>query len=271
MTFGEKLSKLRRENNYTQEQLAEVLEVSRQSVSKWESDIAYPETDKLIRIANLFNCSADYLLKEECTEPSGKEKTGADDLFKGIATAVKKQFRERKSSRTFCGMPLYHIGRNARGVLAIGMKARGIIAIGLNSRGIISLGVLSFGVVSLGVLSLGLLAIGVLALGLMAIGSIALGIFAVGAVALGFLTFGALSVGQLSVGAYASGKYFAYGDIARGMIAVGESETVGDVYSRLCKLGSLGREEISRICSLLDENVPWYLNWAKEIIKIFLL
>ena len=53
MTLGEKLSKLRRENNYTQEELAEVLGVSRQSVSKWESDLAYPETDKLIKMGKL--------------------------------------------------------------------------------------------------------------------------------------------------------------------------------------------------------------------------
>ena len=46
MTLGEKLSKLRKEYNYTQEQLADILGVSRQSISKWESDIAYPETDK---------------------------------------------------------------------------------------------------------------------------------------------------------------------------------------------------------------------------------
>ncbi len=62
MTFGEKLSKFRKENNYTQEQLAEILGVSRQSVSKWESDIAYPETDKLICLARLFKCSTDYFL-----------------------------------------------------------------------------------------------------------------------------------------------------------------------------------------------------------------
>ena len=55
MTLGDKLSKLRKENNYTQEQLANVLGVSRQSISKWESNIAYPETDKLIRISELFN------------------------------------------------------------------------------------------------------------------------------------------------------------------------------------------------------------------------
>lgn len=64
MTLGDKLSKLRKENNYTQEQLADILGVSRQAISKWESNITYPETDKLIRMSELFNCSLDYLLKE---------------------------------------------------------------------------------------------------------------------------------------------------------------------------------------------------------------
>ncbi len=65
MTLGEKLSKLRRENNITQEQFADMLGVSRQAISKWEGDLAFPETEKLIRISNLFRCSLDYLLKEE--------------------------------------------------------------------------------------------------------------------------------------------------------------------------------------------------------------
>lgn len=55
MTLGEKLSKLRKENNYTQEQLADILGVSRQAISKWESNVTYPETDKLIRMSS---CSA---------------------------------------------------------------------------------------------------------------------------------------------------------------------------------------------------------------------
>jgi DNA-binding XRE family transcriptional regulator len=42
MTFGNKLAKMRRENNHTQEQLANILCVSRQTVSKWESNLAYP-------------------------------------------------------------------------------------------------------------------------------------------------------------------------------------------------------------------------------------
>ena len=51
MTLGSKLAKLRKENNYTQEQLADILGVSRQAISKWEGDITYPETEKLIRIS----------------------------------------------------------------------------------------------------------------------------------------------------------------------------------------------------------------------------
>lgn len=64
MTIGEKISKARRDNHYTQEQLAEKLDVSRQAISKWESNAAYPETDKLIKISELFGCSLDYLLKD---------------------------------------------------------------------------------------------------------------------------------------------------------------------------------------------------------------
>ena len=88
MTFGEKLSKLRKEYNYTQEQLADVLGVSRQSISKWESDLAYPETDKLIEIGKRFECSMDYLLKEEITE---KTAVGASGFPQKVMTAKNKR------------------------------------------------------------------------------------------------------------------------------------------------------------------------------------
>lgn len=65
MTTGEKLQKLRKDNNYTQEELADFLGVSRQSISKWESDGAFPETEKLIALAKLYNCSLDYLLRND--------------------------------------------------------------------------------------------------------------------------------------------------------------------------------------------------------------
>ena len=88
MTLGEKLSKLRKEYNYTQEQLADILGVSRQSISKWESDIAYPETDKLIKMGKLFECSMDYLLNDDITEKQGIEPKETETFWDNF----KKQF-----------------------------------------------------------------------------------------------------------------------------------------------------------------------------------
>lgn len=88
MTLGEKLSKLRKQGNYTQEQLADILGVSRQSISKWESDIAYPETDKLIELGKLFECSMDYLLKDELTEKSGVQMSNFTEKVEEISKKV---------------------------------------------------------------------------------------------------------------------------------------------------------------------------------------
>lgn len=65
MTCGEKITAIRKENNLTQEQFAELLNVSRQSVSKWEMGGSFPDTEKLIKISKMFSCSLDYLLKDE--------------------------------------------------------------------------------------------------------------------------------------------------------------------------------------------------------------
>ncbi len=62
MSMGARLAQERRGQNLTQEQLAEKLGVTRQAVSRWESDTAYPETDKIVRMAALFGVSCDYLL-----------------------------------------------------------------------------------------------------------------------------------------------------------------------------------------------------------------
>ncbi len=263
MTLGEKLSKLRKEYNYTQEQLADILGVSRQSISKWESDIAFPETDKLIKLGNLFECSMDYLLREEITEKEEMPSTEKESIW----NLFKIQFREHKSEKMIFGMPLYHIGKNAHGFFAIGLKARGIFSIGLMSRGIISLGMLSLGVISIGLLSLGLISAGVFSAGLLAVGSIALGLFAAGAISVGLISFGALSVGCFSTGALAVGKYAAVGDHAYGMIAIGKSVAEGSVYSHI---GDLTTADIPTVVEWLDANVPAWLGWAKGIFKFFI-
>lgn len=63
MSFGQNLQFLRKSKNMTQERLAESLNVSRQSVSKWESDVSFPEMDKLLQMCDMFSCSMDTLVK----------------------------------------------------------------------------------------------------------------------------------------------------------------------------------------------------------------
>lgn len=65
MTLGEKITSLRKTHKLSQGDLAEKLNVSRQSVSKWETDASVPELDKLIMISNLFNVSLDELVKSD--------------------------------------------------------------------------------------------------------------------------------------------------------------------------------------------------------------
>ncbi|MGO0907573.1 helix-turn-helix domain-containing protein [Clostridioides difficile] len=64
MTLGEKIVKLRKEYNYSQELLAERLDVSRQTISKWELDQAKPDLENIKNISNLFNTTYDYLIDE---------------------------------------------------------------------------------------------------------------------------------------------------------------------------------------------------------------
>ena len=68
MTTGEKLAALRKRKGITQERLSEILKVSRQSVSRWEMDAAFPETDKLIKLSKLLECSIDFLLNDALEE-----------------------------------------------------------------------------------------------------------------------------------------------------------------------------------------------------------
>ena len=99
MTLGEKIARQRKELNYTQEQLADILGVSRQSISKWESDIAYPETDKLIELGKLFDCSMDYLLKEEITEKDGVQTSGFIEKVEEIRRKVMTEKNKGKAKK----------------------------------------------------------------------------------------------------------------------------------------------------------------------------
>ena len=65
MSFSEKLYILRSRSNLSQASLAEGLDVSRQTISKWELGSSYPEIDKLVAISDFFHVTTDYLLKDD--------------------------------------------------------------------------------------------------------------------------------------------------------------------------------------------------------------
>lgn len=65
MLLAEKITELRKKQGWSQEELAQKLDISRQSVSKWESGGAMPDLDKIIKLSSIFGVSTDYLLKGE--------------------------------------------------------------------------------------------------------------------------------------------------------------------------------------------------------------
>ena len=69
MAFGERLQEVRKRSGLTQEEFAEQLQVSRQSVSRWESGRGYPEMEKIIFICNRYGVTMDELFKEEVPTP----------------------------------------------------------------------------------------------------------------------------------------------------------------------------------------------------------
>lgn len=86
MSFNEKLQYLRKENKLSQEQLADMLDVTRQSVSKWESGTTYPEMDKLITMCKIFKCSLDDLTNDEVTEIKVEKKNS--NVINGLISNV---------------------------------------------------------------------------------------------------------------------------------------------------------------------------------------
>lgn len=72
MNIGDKLAKARKTHNLTQEQLADLLGVTRQAVSRWEAGLAYPETDNLVRLSEILEVNCDYLLKDGVNENGEK-------------------------------------------------------------------------------------------------------------------------------------------------------------------------------------------------------
>jgi len=105
MNFSEKLQLLRKSKGYTQEKLAEELNVSRQAVTKWESGLVYPDIENLIQISNLMHVTVDYLVRDQecCTRPVKTTIKELDELLHFKLKASKNTYaaymNEVKSTR----------------------------------------------------------------------------------------------------------------------------------------------------------------------------
>lgn len=99
MSFGKNLQFLRHlRENMTQEDLAEKMNVSRQTISKWELDAAQPEMDKAIELCRLFNCSLDNLFRDDmviCNEAYTNLRVETVPAFRYIKYAVISSAPER--------------------------------------------------------------------------------------------------------------------------------------------------------------------------------
>ncbi|QNL45639.1 helix-turn-helix transcriptional regulator [Oscillibacter hominis] len=213
MEFSEKLALQRKRRGLSQEQLADRLGVTRQSVSKWESGTAVPELGKLIALSELFSVSVDYLVKNAQDEewPHREEDTGdaaAQARMERQVAELHRMFRGYRytSAAKVFGLPLVSI-RLCRRMMGRDDVARGVIAIGNAAVGVVAIGAFSVGLFGLGAFSVGLAAVGALAAGGVSFGALSVGVVAMGSCAIGVWTCGVASVAkEVAVGIAAAAE-----------------------------------------------------------------
>lgn len=215
MELAEKIMELRKRKGYSQEELAHQMNVSRQSVSKWEAGQSTPELERLIELAELFDVTLDELVRGD-SSPKYNE-LDSITLRHTIRQAMGFEY---KSKFHIGSIPLVHIN------FGYGYRvAKGIFALGNIACGLVTLGGLGFGGIAIGGLSIGLMALGGLAIGLIALGGLAVGLLAIGGFALGIYSFGGVAIAnQLAVGGLAKG-YIAVGAEAYGTHVLKVMET----------------------------------------------
>ena len=134
MTIGEKIASLRIAADISQEQLAEKISVSRQSVSKWEMDQALPQIDKVLQLCELFNVSTDELLHDKINlshkipDKEIKNKYFGTDGFRGEANLTLTSMQAYKVGR-FLG---WYYSSPLSGCVKAGYRPR--IVIGKDTR-----------------------------------------------------------------------------------------------------------------------------------------
>ena len=109
MIFADKLIDLRKKNGWSQEELAEKLNVSRQAVSKWEGAQSIPDMSRMIQLSELFGVSTDYLLKDNLEQTELTQESAADSSSRTISMEEANTFltiKEENSRRVALGVML---------------------------------------------------------------------------------------------------------------------------------------------------------------------
>jgi transcriptional regulator with XRE-family HTH domain len=97
MIFADKIIDLRKKNGWSQEELAEKLDVSRQSISKWESAQSIPDMAKILRLSELFGVSTDYLLKDELEIVETVAVPETDSVARSVSMETASAFLRQKA------------------------------------------------------------------------------------------------------------------------------------------------------------------------------
>ena len=246
MDFSKKLYNLRKTNGYSQEELGDKINVTRQTISNWESGLSTPDMDSILALAKLFNITTDELLSYEHDEPIIHIESKGNNVY-GLHVSPFAWHYEYKSKKKVGNLPLVHIN------FGFGHHvAKGVIAIGNIAIGFVSMGFLSIGLFALGLIGLGLIGVGTLGIGVIAAGSFAIGLMSFGAISLGVISYGAVSGGVYSIGAASYGSQIAYGAKASGPLAF--STENGEIV--------FAKEEIA---AAIDAKYPDLWDWIKNL------
>ena len=223
MTIGERIAEERKKKGMTQEDMAEKLNLSRQAISKWESGSSFPDTENLLKLSLLFSVSVDYLLKGEMVGEKNEE-----GIVFHLSYSSLTRMKERHSEKTLWGLPLWSVGKNAKGFFALGFRSEGIFSLGFFSKGVFSLGCFTLGGISVGMASLGL----------------------------------------LSLGAFSGGRFFAYGDDAKALVALAKTKAEGTWAELLPLPSSKAEALYLTLKDNIPSRLSWTMGIVKNLLGL---
>lgn len=151
MIFADKVIRLRKRNGWSQEELANKMDVSRQAVSKWEAAQTVPDIEKILKLASLFGVTTDYLLKDEI-ENEEYTGDGSEEAVKKVTLEqAGKYLEQRKEASSKIAAATFLCVLSPLTLIVLGVLSEsGKIALSENAAGAIGLAVL-FGLVAVAV------------------------------------------------------------------------------------------------------------------------